>query len=122
MKIIKHISPEKHRSYINMNTHILLNRSTSLSERGLLLTLLNLPPDWDFSVAGICKLTKNGPAAVRSCLARLKANGYVEIKPQRSRNGCFMKSILHVYDVPKTPGRGNPSAIPPFTEKPDAGK
>ena len=77
-----------------MNTN---KNRVGLDERGLLITLLNLPPGWEFSISGLCRLTRDGPAAVRSCPDRLVRHGCVwivpaEIKKTLSRHRNFMSA------------------------------
>ena len=117
MKIIKHMTEDR-RQYINVDTHILLNRSVGLDERGLLITLLNLPPGWEFSISGLCRLTRDGPTAIRSCLDRLVRHGYVWIIPRRNKKGRFSASELHVCEVPKERDISHLHTEHPPAEKP----
>ncbi len=46
------------------------------AERGLLLTLMQLPDDWNYSIAGLAALTPDGTYKVSALLKKLKAAGY----------------------------------------------
>jgi hypothetical protein len=45
-------------------------------EKGLLLTLMQLPDDWNYSVAGLAALTPDGTYKVSKLLKKLNAAGY----------------------------------------------
>ena len=46
------------------------------AERGILLTLMQLPDDWNYSIAGLAALTPDGTYKVSALLKKLKAAGY----------------------------------------------
>ena len=46
-----------------------------LTERGMLLTLLSLPPDWDFTVEGMTKILPDGRDRIRTAMNNLKRYG-----------------------------------------------
>ena len=50
MKIVKSEAPGQ---FFVVGMDVAKDQKLSLTERGMLLTLLSLPPDWDFTVEGI---------------------------------------------------------------------
>ena len=48
-----------------MSNHHLRNENLSLKAKGLLSIMLSLPSDWDYSIAGLCSITKEGKVAIK---------------------------------------------------------
>ena len=65
----------KDRDFTVMRTQHLRDTRLSLKAIGLFSIILSLPPEWDFSIAGLAAITKDGIATVRAALNELKANG-----------------------------------------------
>ncbi|MBR1660543.1 MAG: helix-turn-helix domain-containing protein, partial [Oscillospiraceae bacterium] len=61
----------------------------SLKARGMLCTVLSLPPDWSFSVRGLATLCRDGRDAVASSLTELEALGYLRRRQVRDDSGAF---------------------------------
>lgn len=47
-----------------------------IEEKGMLLLLMSLPSDWDFSIEGLAKLSRSGKCKITTALNRLKKYGY----------------------------------------------
>lgn len=54
--------------YVNVCKGILENRSLGLRDRGMLVTLLSFPDNWDFSIAGLAKILPDGKSAISASL------------------------------------------------------
>lgn len=93
------------RGYTNIPNSIFMNRDLSLKAKGLLCTLLSLPPHWKFSVEGLATLSNDGRDSVRSALKELERIGYVHREKERVRNekGQLQGIIYHIYEEPFTP-------------------
>ena len=70
-----------------MRTQHLRDTRLSLKAIGLFSIILSLPPEWDFSIAGLAAITKDGIATVRAALNELEANGYLTRKRVRREGG-----------------------------------
>lgn len=102
------------RGYTNIPNSIFMNRDLSLKAKGLLCTLLSLPPHWKFSVEGLATLSNDGRDSVRSALKELERIGYVHREKERVRNdkGQLQGIIYHIYEepfIPKVDENGNKS-------------
>ena len=75
--------------YVNVYKEILKNKTLSLRDRGMVVTLLSLPDNWDFSIAGLSKIIPDGKSAIRASLARLEELGYVSKEQERAKHGKF---------------------------------
>ena len=87
----------KHSNYTVMSNHHLRSMNLSLKAIGLLCKILSLPPDWDYSVAGLAAICKEKQPTIKSALAELKDWGYLEVTklmPDQTKSG----RIEYVYD------------------------
>lgn len=71
---------EKISNFTTIDNGIFQDRRLTNSARGLLVLMLSLPNDWDFSVKGLVAICKEGERAVKSSLRELKELGYLEVK------------------------------------------
>lgn len=84
-----------------MANYHLRDENLSLKARGLLSMILSLPDDWDYSLAGLVKISKDGLTAVRAALHELEDNGYIHRERQRGPHGRLAGSIYTVYEYPQ---------------------
>lgn len=105
--------------YVVANRAIVEDKNLSMKDRGLLLTLLSLPPIWNFTISGIASILPDGYGAVNAGIKRLINAGYVR-RSQIRNDGKFSDIQLEVYDTPfvENPLTGNPLTENPSTEKP----
>lgn len=75
MAKIKKVYKEK---YTIVSTDVFMDKRLKLVDRGLLTTMLSLPDNWDFSIAGLAAIVPDGETAVRSALTRLEKLGYLK--------------------------------------------
>lgn len=80
-------------------------RDKNLSNRalGLLTFMLSLPPNWDYSIAGLTKVRKEGYEAIKNTIKELIDLNYIRRDKIRLSNGRF-KHIYHIYDEPVANG------------------
>lgn len=89
-------------NYTVMSNHHLRDKRLTLKAIGLLSKILSLPPDWDYSVAGLEAICKEKRTAVESALKELKGYGYIvvtKLTPDKTESG----RIEYVYDVYEQP-------------------
>ena len=96
-----------------MRTQHLRDTRLSLKAIGLFSIILSLPPEWDFSIAGLAAITKDGIATVRAALNELEANGYLARKRVRGEDGKLENNEYTFYEIPR--------AGKPAKEKPEEG-
>ncbi len=97
-------------NYVNVYKGIVMDRSLSLKERGMMLTLLSLPDNWDFTVAGLKKILPDGKSAISKSLAKLQSFGYLTIVQSRGEGGMYGENIIEVYETPCLPYPENQAA------------
>lgn len=89
--------------YVNVFRDILTNNALSLRDRGMVVTLLSLPDNWDFSVAGLSKIIPDGKSAIRASLTSLEKLGYLSREQERMERGKFGKNVIEIHETPVIP-------------------
>ena len=107
---------EKNDNYTVMSNYHLRDKNLSYKAKGLLSFMLSLPEDWDYSLAGLCKISKEGRDGIRSILKELQEHHYLEIEKVRGNKGYFEYNYL-IYEVPHFIELDNDKNYPD-TEKP----
>lgn len=88
----------KTKNYTVMCNEHLRDKSISLKAIGLLSIILSLPDDWDYSVAGLESIVKEGNTAVRSALKELEKSGYISRHAIRDDKGKIIDWEYNIYE------------------------
>ena len=97
------------------NTHF-REKEMTLRAKGLLSLMLSLPDDWDYSIAGLCTLSKDGRDSVMNALKELESFGYLVRIKTTDEKGHFSGYDYNVYEEPQT---GKPFTETPCSENPN---
>ena len=112
---------EKNQNYTVMSNHHLRDRNLSYKAKGLLSFMLSLPDDWDYSLAGLCSISKESRDGIRSILKELQEHHYVEIEKVRGNKGYFEYNYL-IYEIPHFEehehDENNPDMENPYLDSP----
>lgn len=95
-----------------VDNYALRDDNLSLKARGLLVTMLSLPDNWQFSENGLCSIfKKDGQASIRSGLKELEEFGYLVRTRTRDNLGRVSSVDWTIYDYPHLEKRNvvNPS-------------
>ena len=57
---------EKNNNYTVMSNYHLRDKKLTFKAKGMLSFMLSLPDDWDYSLNGLCSVSKEGIKAVRN--------------------------------------------------------
>lgn len=111
---------DKTRDYTVMSNHHFRNRNLSLKAKGVMSLMLSLPDDWDYTVAGLAALSKDGLDSVRSALKELEREGYLKMERERDEKGKLGKASYVLSEIPivENPILENPRLENPILEKP----
>ena len=90
---------EKNKNYTIMSNHHLRDKLLSYKAKGLLSFMLSLPEDWDYSINGLVKVSKEGKKAIRAMLEELEENHYLIRQRIQLKNGQFDYEY-HIYEMP----------------------
>lgn len=84
--------------------------------------MLSLPDDWNYSVAGLVKLSKDGKDSVMSALAELEKFGYLTRVQMINEKGQFAGIEYHIFEEPQVenPIAGNQNSGNQTSEKQNA--
>lgn len=95
---------EKHvTNYTVISNELLKRKEISDRARFLLICMLSLPDDWNFSIDGLQTIfTAAGKNTISACLKELQIFGYLRIEQARNTNGHFDSKIYHLYERPYT--------------------
>lgn len=100
----------KEKNYTTIDNGIFKDTRISFKAKGLLTTMLSLPPTWNYTVEGLATLSKDGRDSIKTALKELEKFGYLERKQIRNDNGSFCDLEYFVYEKPqpKEPLAENP--------------
>ena len=102
------------KDYTVMSNHHLRDPALSLKAKGLLSQMLALPGDWDYSIAGLAYINREGVGAIRSAINELERAGYLQRTQGRGSGGKLANIVYNVYEQPLCK---NSTADNPLTEK-----
>lgn len=99
-------------------------KKMSLKAKGLLSLMLSLPDDWDYSIAGLASLSKDGKDSIMSALGELEKFGYLSRQRLVNDKGQFAGIEYNIYEQPQAqkPIAENPKAANENEGNPNAGK
>ena len=113
------IRVEHNDNYTTMSNRHLRDERLSLRAIGLMSKMLALPDDWDYTVAGLVSIVKEGRDAVRKALMELEAAGYLVREQGRSAGGNFAANDYTLLEEPRiSPLSENPTTVKPTTVSP----
>lgn len=94
------------------------NYKLSAKAKGLLVTLLSLPPDWNFSEKGLKKLFPDGLASIKTGLRELEEAGHIARERVRNEKGQLKGTVWHIYEEPYFPEKQGDTPVyePPIPE------
>ena len=87
-------------NYTIVSQNIMRDRNLSLTERGMLLTLLSLPDNWNLTIKGLCQILPDGKDRVSKTLNSLIEKGYITREQNRDGGGKFDSTNLEVHETP----------------------
>ena len=106
-----------------MSNYHFKERKMSLKAKGLLSLMLSLPEDWDYSVAGLTTLSKDGKDGVMTALAELEKFGYLTRTRLVNDRGQFDGIEYNIFEQPQEktvaekPIEAKPISVKPISEK-----
>lgn len=94
------VTVKKDKNFTIISNIIFKDTRLSFKAKGLLTTMLSCPDDWNYTIEGLTKLSKDGKASIRSALSELEEYGYLERKQLRDEKGTFTDTEYIVYEQP----------------------
>ena len=91
----------KNANFTVMSNFHFKEKKMSLKAKGLLSLMLSLPDDWDYSIAGLATLSKDGKDSLMSALGELEKFGYLERKRLTNDKGQFAGVEYNIFEEPQ---------------------
>lgn len=110
------IRVEKKNKYTQIDNNLIQNRNLSLKAKGLLIYMLSLPDDWDYSISGLSTGCKEGKSSIRSAIDELMKQRYITRSLVRGADGLLGGYEYVVYEEPQ-PSCENPTTDSQSSEK-----
>ena len=98
--------------YTTVPMHIIRDKNLSLKDIGLLVSMLSLPDNWEFSENGLEAIYENdGITSIRTGLKKLEMCGYLRRVRTRGKDGRINSVEWYLYEKPQVekPHLENPS-------------
>lgn len=92
---------EKSNRFTQIENEVIQNPALSLKAKGLLVYMLSVPGDWDYSITGLSAVCKEGKAAIRSAIEELMEAGHIVRRIARSEDGTISGYEYTVYECPR---------------------
>lgn len=109
----------KNNNFTVMSNYHFKEKGLSLKAKGLLSLMLSLPDDWNYTVSGLVKLSKDGKDGVMSALVELEQFGYLTRQRIQNDRGQFSGIEYNIFEQPQ---REKPLAEKPILDNPIAEK
>ncbi len=84
-----------------MANYHLRDKGISLKAKGLLSLMLSLPSEWDYTLAGLAYINKEGIDAIRTAIRELENTGYIVRARQRNEAGQLLDTEYLIYEYPQ---------------------
>lgn len=91
----------KNSNYTVMSNYHLRDNRLSLKAKGLLSVMLSLPAKWDFTLAGLACISKEGVDAIRAAVNELVKMGYIIRSKVRNPLGQIIDMEYTIYELPQ---------------------
>lgn len=108
----------KNKDFTIMSNYHLRDKSLSLKAKGLLSQMLSLPENWDYTIAGLAAINKDGIDSIKSAIKELEKAGYIQRERIRNEKGQVKGIDYIIYETPPKPKAENPLQVEPKTENP----
>ena len=91
------IRRQKSQQFVTISNEIMREKDISLKAKGLYALVMSLPDDWDFTLKGICAISKENYTAVNGAIKELMEAGYCK-REQAKEGGRFCGYDYIFYD------------------------
>ena len=92
---------ERNSNYTVMANYHLRDKQLSLKAKGLLSVMLSLPVEWDYTMAGLAFISKEGIDAIRAAIKELEQTGYIIRSRRRNEAGQLADTEYTIYESPQ---------------------
>lgn len=108
------IRVNKTKDFTVMSNHHFRDKRLSLKAKGLLSEMLSLPEGWDYTVAGLVAINREGKPSIQAALKELEYFGYLVRTRTQDERGYFD----YIYDIYEKPAAEKPWTENQVTDNP----
>lgn len=87
-------------NYTTIDNGIFKDKRLSLKAKGLLVTMLSLPEEWNYTIEGLNTILKEGKDSIRGAISELEKCGYLVRNRFRDEKGRLQEIEYVVYEIP----------------------
>lgn len=95
------VTVQKNNNFTVISNDIFKDTRLSCKAKGLLVTMLSCPPEWNYTVDGLTKLSLDDRASIRSTLNELETFGYLDRRRVKDKKGRFADVEYTIYEAPQ---------------------
>lgn len=106
------------KNYTNINNSVFSDYSLSAKAKGVLVQMLSLPPDWNWSTRGLSTLFSDGEESIKTAIKELEKAGYLRRSQKTTDKGQFAGYLYEVFDTKQPLGEIPLTETPLTSQKP----
>lgn len=111
---------DKRRDFTVIANHVFKDTKLSAKAKGILVEMLSLPENWDYTLKGLAILFSDGIDSIRQGIRELEEHGYVVREHKRDARGRLGGMEYVIYETPHLVEKCEPASITPMEELPTA--
>ena len=113
---------EKSREFTVIANSVFKDKTLSAKAKGILVEMLSLPENWDYTLKGLTYLFSDGIDSIRQGIRELEEHGYIVRERKRDAKGRLGGMEYVIYETPRIPVNetGEPVSACPAEESPKA--
>lgn len=108
----------KSNNFSIVSNKIIRDTRLSLKARGLLILMLSLPDNWEFSIAGLSTTSGEGKDSIRNGVKELESAGYLTRQRKHLPNGKLAEMEYTIYEEPIETTKEEATQDSPIKEEP----
>ena len=122
----------KNRDFTVIANSVFKDRRLSAKAKGILVEMLSLPENWDYTLKGLTTLFSDGIDSIRQGIKELEENGYILRERKRDARGRLGGMEYVIYETPEkavenivensTPEQSSPANAEPTEDFPVQGE
>ena len=94
---------EKSREFTVIANSIFKDKTLSAKAKGILVEMLSLPENWDYTLKGLTYLFSDGIDSIRQGIRELEEHGYIVRERKRDAKGRLGGMEYVIYETPRIP-------------------
>jgi hypothetical protein len=91
----------KNRDFTVIANSVFKDRRLSAKAKGILVEMLSLPENWDYTLKGLTTLFSDGIDSIRQGIKELEENGYIVRERKRDARGRLSGMEYVIYETPE---------------------